>query len=118
MHVCLRGGPLVKVGSSAKFGVAVFKASILYSQGGPLAKVGSSAKLGVPVFKASLLDYPGGPSAKVCSSAKLLDYLVGVNLKVTGSGSNLEGDSGSKLESVLLLATRCHIMNTVCKNIP
>ena len=38
--------------------------------GGPSAKVGSSAKLGVPVFKASLLDYPGGPSAKVCSSAK------------------------------------------------
>ena len=28
------GGPLAKVGSSAKFGVAVFKASILDSWGG------------------------------------------------------------------------------------
>ena len=46
--------------------------SKLYSQfwWGPSAKVGSSANFGVLVFKASLLDYPGGPSAKVCSSAK------------------------------------------------
>ena len=42
---------MAKVGSSAKFGVAVFKASILDSLGGPLAKVGSSAKFGVLVFK-------------------------------------------------------------------
>ena len=38
--------------------------------GGPLAKVGLSAKLGVLVFKACLFDYMGGPSAKVCLSAK------------------------------------------------
>ena len=75
------GGPLAKVCSSAKFGVAVFKASILNSlgvsigqsrficqvwctgiqgiyalfTGGPLAKVGSSANFGVLVFKASIL---------------------------------------------------------------
>ena len=54
------GGPLAKVGSSAKFCVAVLKAYILNLWGGPLAKVGSSANLGVLVFKASLLYYPGG----------------------------------------------------------
>ena len=64
-------GPLAKVGSSAKFGVVVFKASILDSLvGGPSAKVGSSAKFGVVVFKASMLDSLGGPLAKVGSSAK------------------------------------------------
>ena len=69
-HFWGEGGPLAKVGSSAKFGVVVFKTSILNSQGGPLVKVGLFAKLGVLVFKASLLNYPGGPSAKVCLSAK------------------------------------------------
>ena len=64
------GGPSAKVGLSAKFGVAVFKASICESLGGPSAKVGSSANFSVLVFKASLLYYLGGPSAKVCSSAK------------------------------------------------
>ena len=65
------GGPLAKVGLSAKFGVLVFKASILDSLGGPLAKVGSSAKFGVLVFKASILNsLGGGPLAKVGSSAK------------------------------------------------
>ena len=90
------GGPSAKVGSSAKFGVLVFKASILDSLGGPLAKVGSSAKFGVVVFKASMLyslggsigqsrficqvwctgiqgiysQFTGGPLAKVGSSAK------------------------------------------------
>ena len=39
------GGPSAKVGSSAKFGVAVFKVSILNLLGGPLAKVGLSAKV-------------------------------------------------------------------------
>ena len=33
---------------------------MLDSPGGPLAKVGSSAKFGVVVFKASILDYPWG----------------------------------------------------------
>ena len=45
-HLCsINGGwgPLAKVGFSAKFGVVVFKASILNSMGGPLGKVGSSA---------------------------------------------------------------------------
>ena len=90
------GGPSARVGSSAKFGVAVFMVSILDSLGGSLAKVGSSANLGGLVFKASLLytwgihlpkyvhlpgfvyQYSrhlccisqGGPSAKVGSSAK------------------------------------------------
>ena len=56
------GGTSVKVGSTAKFGVAVFKASILDSAEGrgPLAKVGSSAKFGVAVFKAYILHYLGG----------------------------------------------------------
>ena len=49
------GGPSAKVCSSAKFGVAVFKESILDSLGGQSAKVGLSAKFCVPVFKASLL---------------------------------------------------------------
>ena len=44
------------VGLSAKFGVAVFKASILDSLGGPLAKVGLSAKYGVVVFESSILN--------------------------------------------------------------
>ena len=90
------GGLSAKVGSSAKFGVVVFKASILnswgvyisqsrfacqvwcssiqgiYSRftGGPSAKVCSTAKFCVPVFKASLLCYLGGPLAKEGSSAK------------------------------------------------
>ena len=60
------GYPLAKVGSSAKFCVLVFKASMLYSLGCPSAKVGSSANFGVLVFKASLLFYlgVGVPSAK------------------------------------------------------
>ena len=56
---------MAKVGLSAKFGVAVFKASILDSLGGPLAKVALSAKFGVAVFKASILNSLGGPLAKV-----------------------------------------------------
>ena len=72
-----------QIGSSAKFGVAVFKTSILDSLGGPLAKVGSSAKFGIGVFKVSVLNSlgsegvhqpkyvhlfsitQGGPSAKI-----------------------------------------------------
>ena len=39
---------------------------MLYSlELGPSAKVGSSANFGVLVFKASMLYYPGGPLAKV-----------------------------------------------------
>ena len=51
----INGGPLAKVGLSAKFGVAVFKASMLNSLGGPLAKVALSAKFCALVFKASML---------------------------------------------------------------
>ena len=87
-HLCsiYLGGPSAKVGLSAKFGVAVFKAFILDSlgrgsirqsmfvcqvlctgfqgiyavlMGGPLAKVGSSAKFGAVVFKASMLNSLG-----------------------------------------------------------
>ena len=53
------GDPLVKVGSSAKFGIAIFRVSILDSVGGPSAKVDSSAKFGVVVFKAYILNYWG-----------------------------------------------------------
>ena len=49
------GGPSAKVCSSAKFGVVVFKVSILNSLGGPSAKECSSAKFCVVVFKASML---------------------------------------------------------------
>ena len=57
--------PSATVGLPVKFGIAVFKASILNSLGGPLAKVGLSAKFGVVVFKASILYSVGGPSAKI-----------------------------------------------------
>ena len=53
---------MVKVRSSAKFCVVVFKASLLWYWGGPLARVGLSAKFGALVFKASLLWYWGGRS--------------------------------------------------------
>ena len=72
-HLCsINGGwgPLAKVGLSAKFGVVVFKASILNSKGGPLGKMGSSLNFGVAVIHGSILDSMGGPSAKICSSAK------------------------------------------------
>ena len=59
LDVSTGGGPFAKVGSSAKFGVAVFKVSILNLLGGPLAKVGLSAKFGVAVFKASILNSLG-----------------------------------------------------------
>ena len=55
IYALLMGGPSAKVGSSAKFGVAVFKASILDSLGGPSAKVCLSAKFCVPIFKTSML---------------------------------------------------------------
>ena len=62
---------MAKEGSSAKFGVAVFKASILNFLGVPLAKVGSSiAKVlcsGIQGISALVL---GCPLAKVGSSAK------------------------------------------------
>ena len=89
-HLCsiTKWGPSARVGLSAKFGVVVFKASILqftggsicqsmfickvwcssiqgiYSQftRGPSARVGSSAKFGVAVFKAFILDFLGGGS--------------------------------------------------------
>ena len=49
----------LKVGSFAKFGVAVFKASIVNSLGGwgLSANIGSSAKFGILVCKASLHCY-------------------------------------------------------------
>ena len=66
------GGPLARLGLSAKFGVLVFKASLLwYWGGGHWPKIGSSAKFCVVVFKASLLWNLGGPLAKVGSSAKI-----------------------------------------------
>ena len=61
---------MAKVVSSAKFGVAIFKASILYSLRGPSAKVGLSAKFGVAVLEASILNSLGDLLAKVSSSAK------------------------------------------------
>ena len=43
---------------------------MLHSWGGQSAKVGSSAKFGVAVFKVSILQLLGGTSAKVCLFAK------------------------------------------------
>ena len=51
---------MAKVDSSAKFDIAVLKASILNSLGGPSAKLGLCAKFDVAVFKASMLDSLGG----------------------------------------------------------
>ena len=63
---------MAKVGLSAKFGVAVFKASILNYPGGPPAKVGSSAKFGVAVFKASMLNSLG---VSICQSLFICQVL-------------------------------------------
>ena len=84
MHL---GGQSAKVGLSAKFGVAVFKASILNYPGGPLAKVGSSAKFGVVVFKTSMLNSVGDPSATVCSSAKFCVLVIKASLLDYPGGS-------------------------------
>ena len=83
-------GPLAKVGSSAKFGIAVFKASILDSLGGPSAKVGSSAKFGVLVFKASLLYYTGG---SICQSTFICQVLC---TGIQGIYSQFMGDPSAK----------------------
>ena len=66
------GVPLAKVDSSARFGIAVFKASILNYPEGPLAKGGSSAKFGVAVFKASMLNSLGG---SICQSMFICQVL-------------------------------------------
>ena len=63
--------------------------------------------------------YPGGKLEGDPSSGSKLEGDSGSKCEGdSGSGSKLIGYSGSKLESVLLLATRCHAMNTACKNIP
>ena len=74
---------MAKEGSSAKFGVAVFKASILNFLGVPLAKVGSSAKFCVVVYKSSLLWYWGGSIGQrrficqvLCSGMQVISALV------------------------------------------
>ena len=59
IYALLMGDPLAKVGSSAKFGVAVFKASILDSLGGPLSKVGLSANFCVKTLLNVLLLHRG-----------------------------------------------------------
>ena len=66
---------MAKVGSSAKFCVVVFKASLLWYWGVPLAKVGSSAKFCISRYSRACIQgisalVLGGPSAKVGSSAK------------------------------------------------
>ena len=66
------GVPLAKVDSSARFGIAVFKASILNYPEGPLAKGGSSAKFGVAVFKASMLNSLEG---SICQSMFICQVL-------------------------------------------
>ena len=65
---------LGKVGSSAKFGIAVFKGSILNSLGGPSAKVGLSAKFGGAVYNASILNLLGVPSAKISCNINITYY--------------------------------------------
>ena len=66
------GGPSAEVGLFDKFGVAVFKASMLNYPGVQLAKVGSSAKFGVAVFKASMLNSLGG---SICQSLFICQVL-------------------------------------------
>ena len=70
-HLFLKN-PLAKVGSSAKFGVAVFKACILNYPGGPSAKVGSSAKFGVAVFKGIYAPFTEG---SICQSMFICQVL-------------------------------------------
>ena len=53
------GSPLVTLGLSVKFGILVFKASLLWYLRGSLAKVGSSANFSVVVCRSSLLWYWG-----------------------------------------------------------
>ena len=110
------GGPSAKVGSSAKFGVAVLKASIFNSLGGPsakvglsanfgvlvywhskhifsidwgdsLAKVGSCAKFGAVVFKVSILNSLWGPPAKVVLSANFGVLVFKASLLYSQEGS-------------------------------
>ena len=66
------GGPSVKIGSSAKLCILIFKASLLNFPGSLSAKVCSSARFGVVVFKACILNSDGGPSAKVCFFCQVL----------------------------------------------
>ena len=81
ISVLVLGGPSANAGSSAKFGVAVFKASILdYLDGGPSAKVRLSAKFGVAVFNASMLSSLRGPLSKVGSSAKFCVLVFKANI--------------------------------------
>ena len=110
------GGPSAKVGSSAKFGVAVLKASIFNSLGGSsakvglsanfgvlvywysrhlfsidwgdsLAKVGSCAKFGAVVFKVSILNSLWGPPAKVGLSANFGVLVFKASLLYSQEGS-------------------------------
>ena len=75
------GGPLAKVGSSAKFGAAVFKASILNLLGGrTICQVVLSAKFGVAVFKASIPYFLGVHLPKVCSSTKFCVLVFKANI--------------------------------------
>ena len=67
---------MARVGSSAKFGVVVFKASILDS-GGPLTNVGSCTGIqGISVV------VPGGPLAKAGSSTKCGVLIQGISALV------------------------------------
>ena len=63
---------MAKVCSSAKLGVAVFKASNLDSLGGPSTKVGFVCQVLCTSIQgiSALLPRGGGPSAKVGLSAK------------------------------------------------
>ena len=100
------GGPLAKVGSSAKFGVAVFKASILNSLGVPLAKVGLSGKFGVVVFKASILNSPGGSigqSRFVCQV--LCSSIQGIYSQFTGGGPSAKVGSSAMFGVVVFKAS-------------
>ena len=63
------GGPWAKVGSPAKFGVAVFKASILVS-GGSIGQSRFICQVGCTSIQGISAQLPWGPSAKVCLSAK------------------------------------------------
>ena len=93
IYALLMGGPLAKVGSSAKFGAVVFKASILNSLVVPLAKLGLAGKFGAAVFKASILDSLGG---SICQSMFVCQVLC---TGIQGIYALLMGDPLAKVGS-------------------
>ena len=110
------GGPQAKVGSSIKFGVVVFKASILNSLGGPSAKVDLSAMFDVVVFKASILNSLGGPSAEVCLSAKFCVPVFKASILNSLGGPLAKVGSSAKFGVVVFKASILDSWGSICQS--